>query len=412
MKRYSGWQWLLIDAATQYGKDKLTFEERIKWTEDNLRDLEFKAYGADSYPLFMKVVMAIRKAQKGLPTGHMVGVDGCCSGIQVMSVLTGCVAGATATGLVDPDRRADAYSAVTNAMKDILGGEVAVSRDDAKQAVMTSFYGSKAKPKQIFGEDSPELEAFYAAAHTVAPGAWQLLQTLLGSWQSYALSHDWILPDGFDARVKVMTRKEARIEVDELNHASFTYEFYENTGKKSGLSNVANVTHSMDAYILRSMHRRCNYDRAMAEQAAAILELELLERACGEIYEVTKPSGKAGYYVDQYNRSSLVDVTILPYLDDENVQMLATKHLQDLSRIVNGMLEYQPFELVTVHDEFKCHANNVDHVRYQYKEILADIADSTVINDILSQIYGMKGVFPKLSDNLGDLIRQSNYGLC
>jgi DNA-directed RNA polymerase len=141
MTRYSGWQWLLIDAATQYGKDKLTFEERIKWTEEHLHDLEFKAYGADNYPLFMKAVMAIRKAQKGLPTGHMVGVDGCCSGIQVMSVLTGCVAGATATGLVDPDRRADAYSSVTEAMKDILGNDVDVSRTDAKQAVMTLEIG-------------------------------------------------------------------------------------------------------------------------------------------------------------------------------------------------------------------------------------------------------------------------------
>jgi hypothetical protein len=275
-----------------------------------------------------------------------------------------------------------------------------------------AFYGSKAKPKEIFGIDTPELAAFYEAAHTVAPGAWELLQDLLKSWQSYALSHCWILPDGFDARVKVMTKKEARIEVDELNHATFTYEFYENTGKKSGLSNVANVTHSMDAYILRSMHRRCNYDKEMAQYAAVLLEMELVERACGMEFAVARPEGKAGYYVDQYNRSTLTDITILPYLDDQNVQMLETSHLQALSRIVNGMLEYEPFELVTVHDEFKCHANNVDHVRYQYKEILAEIADSNVLDDILGQIYGIKGNFPKLSNNLGDLIRNSNYGLC
>jgi hypothetical protein len=36
-----------------------------------------------------------------------------------------------------------------------------------------------------------------------------------------------------------MTKKEARIEVDELDHATFTYEFYENQGQKSGLSNAA-----------------------------------------------------------------------------------------------------------------------------------------------------------------------------
>lgn len=42
-----------------------------------------------------------------------------------------------------------------------------------------AFYGSKAKPKEIFGEDTPELNAFYQAAQQVAPGAWELLQDLL-----------------------------------------------------------------------------------------------------------------------------------------------------------------------------------------------------------------------------------------
>ena len=39
-KAFTGWQWLLIDVANQMGKDKLTFEERISWTEANLDKLE------------------------------------------------------------------------------------------------------------------------------------------------------------------------------------------------------------------------------------------------------------------------------------------------------------------------------------------------------------------------------------
>jgi hypothetical protein len=267
MTFYTGWQYLLIDAATQYGLDKLTFEERMKWTEDHLapNHLELKAELAETKPLYLKAVMAIRKAQQGIATGHLVGVDGTCSGIQMMSVLTGCMAGAEATGLVNPNVRADAYSACTEAMNTILGGGLVVARGDAKQALMTSFYGSKAEPKNLFGEDTPELDAFYQAAQSIAPGAWELLQDLLASWQPYALQHAWVMPDGFDARIKVMGKKEARIEVDELDHATFTYEFYENQGTKSGLSNAANLTHSVDAYVLRSMHRRCNYDRELVE---------------------------------------------------------------------------------------------------------------------------------------------------
>jgi hypothetical protein len=412
MTHYSGWQWLLIDAATQYGHDKLTFEGRLDWAQHNLDCLEGHADQADTKPLYIKAVQAIRKAQAGLPTGHLVGVDGTCSGIQMMSVLTGCEAGAKATGLVDPNVRADAYSTCTEVMNGILGGNLVVDRKDAKQALMTSFYGSKAEPKNLFGEETPELAAFYQAAQIIAPGAWELLQDLLASWQPHALQHAWVMPDGFDVRIKVMKKVEARIEVDELDHATFTYEFYENQGSKSGLSNAANVTHSVDGYVLRSMHRRCNYDRQVAEQAAMWIEIEMLERLMGAQREVSRPTGKAGYYVDQYERSTVPDVVIMPYLNQENLQQLSQEHLEHLARIINSMLQYQPFELVTIHDEFKAHPNNINWVRYQYKEILADLADSYLLDDILSQLHGKPGMFPKLSQTLGDKIRESAYGLC
>lgn len=137
MTFYTGWQWLLIDAANNFGLDKKLFEERIQWAEANLAILEQLADQAETKPLYIKAVMAIRKAQLGQPTGHMVGVDGVCSGIQIMSVLTGCVSGARSTGLIDPNVRADAYSACTAAMANILQGAVNVTRKQAKDALMT-----------------------------------------------------------------------------------------------------------------------------------------------------------------------------------------------------------------------------------------------------------------------------------
>jgi len=413
MNFFTGWQYLLIDAATQFGLDKLLFEERIEWATNNLANLEAMADQAETKPLYCKAVMAIRKAQAGKPTGHLVGLDATCSGIQVMSALTGCMAGAESTGLINPNVRADAYTKTKGVMQDILGGAVNVSRKDAKQAVMTSYYGSKKTPKDIFGEKTPELDAFYQAAQVVAPGAWDLLQDLLASWQPYALEHSWKLPDGFDARVKVMKKKEVRIEVDELDHATFTYEFYENEGSKSGLSNVANLTHSMDAWILRSMHRRCNYNREVAEYAAMCIEMELLERSLGR--HTSSPefiTKELAYYMEQYRRSTLADIVILPHLDQATVSCLSFEHLQALSGILTGMLQYEPFELVTVHDEFKAHANNMNWVRWQYREILAEIADSDVLDDLLSQIHGYGLTYNKLSFNLGAHIRNSAYALC
>lgn len=412
MQFFTGWQWLLIDAANHFGHDKLLFEERIKWAEDNLNTLHNMADQAEHKPLFIKAVMAIDKARRGISTGHMVGVDACCSGIQIMSALTGCVSGARATGMVDPNRRADAYSETTALMVTELGGAVKVSRGDAKKAVMTSFYGSKEIPKQLFGEDTPELDAFYAAITTLAPGAWELLQVLLQSWRPYALSHEWKLPDGYDARVKVMRKQEVRIEVDELDHSTFTYEFYENQGEKKGLSNVANVTHSMDAYVLREMHRRCNYDEQRVHNADHWIEIELIARGLGQQPDDMYLTQKVGYYRDQYTRSTLASMVILPYLTPDTIRCLTTEHLQALAGILTEMRKHKPFPLVTVHDEFKAHANNINWVRWHYKEILADIADSNVLDDLLTQIYGTPGSFDKLSFNLATQIRDSNYALC
>ena len=134
MKTFTGWQYLLIDLANQFGHDKLTFEDRIQWAEANLNDLEALADEAETKPLYHKAMQAIRKAQGGVPSGHMVGLDACCSGIQLMSVLTGCIKGATATGLVKPDERVDAYSSTTEVMGTILGNNVNISRDAAKHA--------------------------------------------------------------------------------------------------------------------------------------------------------------------------------------------------------------------------------------------------------------------------------------
>jgi hypothetical protein len=412
MKFFTGWQYLLIDAASQFGLDKLRFEERLEWAQAHLNDLEALADKAEEPALYRKAVMAIRKAQRGLPTGHMVGLDASCSGIQVMSTITGCVRGAQATGLIDPDRRADAYSEVTQSMSQILGQGVNVSRSDAKKALMTSFYGSKRQPKDIFGEGTVELKAFYQAATEIAPGAWDLLQVLLASWQPWALSHQWQLPDGYEAKVKVMKKVSARIEVEELAGASFTYEFYENEGEKKGLSNVANVTHSLDAYVLRSMHRRCNYDRPLVERCADLIQAELIARHLGEERNPCRPEGKAGYYWEQYHRSGMVDTVILPHFTAENLEQLTTEHLHALFRLCQGMLQYQPFPLVTVHDEFKCHPNKANWMRWQYREILADLAESNVLDDILTQIYGCPVQYDKLSFNLGDQIKQSNYAIC
>jgi len=107
----------------------------------------------------------------------------------------------------------------------------------------------------------------------------------------------------------------------------------------------------------------------------------------------------------------MADVVILPYLNAGNVEHLSNKHIEQLLAIIQTMVIHKPFAMVTVHDEFKCHANNMNHLRQHYINILAELAESNVLSDILSQLYGIPGHADKLSNNLGQLIRGSNYAL-
>lgn len=136
-KQYTSIQYMAIDVANHFGLDKLEFEDRIQWVKSNQDKLESLADKAEDKPLYVKSVNHFRRALRGLPTGHTVAFDSCASGLQLMSVLTGCESGAYMTGLVDPNKRMDAYSKVTEYMSQLLDENIEVPRKDAKQALMT-----------------------------------------------------------------------------------------------------------------------------------------------------------------------------------------------------------------------------------------------------------------------------------
>ena len=344
----------------------------------------------------------------------MVGFDAVNSGMQIMSTLTGCLIGAGATGLVDPDKRADAYTECTDIMSRILGVLMTHDRDDVKASCMTVLYGSKNEPKKMFGKDTPELQAFYQAMWQLAPGACELLQDLIDSWQPFALAHECVSPDGFHAKNKVMQKVEGvRIEVDELDHATFTYEYYINEGSESGLSNVANMIQQGDAYVLRCLVRRCNYDPELIQWASHHIDAILLERHTGFSIQSSDDWLNDDFLRlrNRYEASQMPDIRILNYAQEWELRAMTTAHLKGLAGIINRMLEHKPFPVIPIHDDYKSHANNMNHLRQHYIDIFAGMADSTMLDDILSQLHGTPGIFPKKSTNLAAKIRGCNYAL-
>lgn len=160
------------------------------------------------------------------------------------------------------------------------------------------------------------------------------------------------------------------------------------------------------------MHRRCNYDKPATFIAYEALREEWVLRTAQHTTQGTGSTGKLAYYIDQFARSGMVDAVILPFINSSTeTQYLSDEHIEKLITVAESMLSAEPFELITIHDEFKCHPNHMNQLRQQYINIFADLAESNILDDILSQLYGEEGSFTKLSSNLGDLIRNSEYAL-
>lgn len=140
MQIFTGLEYIKIDIANHFGLDKELFEDRIAWVDQNIDQLESKMDEADEPILFIKATMALRDAQNGTASGHLVGFDACSSGLQIMACLIGCETTANNTGLIDPTHRADMYATCTKVMNGLLeavGITVSPARKAVKLAQMT-----------------------------------------------------------------------------------------------------------------------------------------------------------------------------------------------------------------------------------------------------------------------------------
>lgn len=410
MQLFTGKQYLEIDIANSYGLDKETWNKRLEWFEANRSQLERAPFGdlvqfaqnAEEPPQFLAGVNAYRKMLLGQPTGYLCGLDATASGIQLLSAMSGCHDSAQQCNLVHTGKREDTYTNVHVAINDVLGSQSVYQRKPVKQATMTHFYGSKAVPRETFGEDTPELEAFYKTIDKLLPGANMLNRDLLILWRPDALAHEWTLPDGFDVKVKVMANVEHGFTF--LGDAHTVIEKV-NAPQESGLSIGANIVHSIDGMVVREMGRRCNFDADKLEAMYQMLHIgaggtSTLREKDLALLRVLALADQAGF----------LSVVMFEYLDEQNLGHLSPAHRAEAISLMESM-PAKPFKLLAIHDCFKFHANYGNDVREQYRNILAELADSNILSSIATQIRGTYTPVNKITPNLSTHIRQSEYAL-
>jgi len=399
MQFFTGIQYLKIDVANNYGLDKITWDQRLKWFDDNEHLLMSLLPTAKEPALYYAGIKAYSDVLAGKPIGYMVSLDATSSGIQILAALTGDRNASIISNVVDSGDRQDAYNLIYEYMLQQTNELAKVSRDECKQAIMTAYYSSTAMPKQIFGEGKL-LDTFYDTLRKLSPAAWELNDTMLAMWNPDAYSHDWVLPDNFHVQINVMDQVKQSV-----NFLNKPYDvFYKaNRPMESGRSLGANTVHSIDGMVVREITARCGYN---AKKIAELNELVLSGLPMG-----TQLSTKADKLVvklwENYKRSGYLSVRILDYLVQAN---LGHVNLYDISKLIQS-LPNKPFTVVSVHDCFRCLPHYANDLRMQYNNQLHLIAKSNILQDIMSQLLNKNVKINKLDPTLANDILGANYAL-
>lgn len=404
MQQFTGKEYLQIDIANNFGLDKKTWAERLDWFDQHKTHLHEMLHQAEEPALYYAGVKAYELVCKGEPIGYPISLDATSSGLQILSVLTGDRSAAKLCNVVNQENesRADAYTLVYQDMLAQIGEGAKIKREDTKQAIMTSLYGSQAVPKQVFGEGKL-LQVFLETMARMAPAAWELNEAFIEMWDGDAMSNDWTLPDNFHVHVKVMSLLSENVHF--LNEP-FEIVRKVNAPMKEGRSLGANVVHSLDGMIVREMVRRCDYDPAWINLVSQILNDEVDSH-----FATREQSIEAQRMVQilwqHYEESGYLSARILDYIDSDTIELVDKQVIIDLI----GSLTKKPFKVITIHDCFRCLPQYGNDLRWQYNNQLHLIAKSNMLSFILSQILKRKVEIQKLDETLPLDILEAEYAL-
>ena len=160
----------------------------------------------------------------------------------------------------------------------------------------------------------------------------------------------------------------------------------------------------IDGMVVREMLRRCNYNAARMEK---LLELLTSDRPLYEPTRIRTQDTTVKTLWDHYRRTGFLSARILELLDEENLWLL--EDLEPIKALISTLPE-KPFPALTTHDCFRVHPNYGNDIRKQYNQILFELAQSTLLADLATQISGEPVEVAKYGC-LGTEILETNYSL-
>ena len=397
MKYFTASEYLMIDIANNYGLDKLNWEDRIKFVKDNEPELENMSKPANPC-LYYTAVQAYRDYQQGKAIGYPISLDSTSSGLQWLAVLTGDIAAAKLCNVYNTGKREDSYTIIYNKFKE-LAGESHYKRDNIKQAIMTSLYGSKKVPKDLFGE---QYYIFENLMGVLAPKCWELNKYLLDNWDSSVDEYNWVMPDNFHVTMEV----EDKVK-DTFTFLGTKEEFhhYEKRPISKGKALGANLTHSVDSFALREIVTRCSISIKRKTELIDLLDSDHSVNKDDPEYHLISD------LIKHYRTSGILSSRVLLHLNTSTIGLFKSKELDELSHLITT-LPKKPFKIITIHDSFRVHPNYGNDIREQYIFVMSKIAKSNLLTTLLQSIFGPDISYQKEYLDLDKDILESEYAIC
>lgn len=409
MQTLTSKEYLQIDIANNFGLDKELWDTRLQWFADNEDTLLELVSEAEEPAKFYAGVKAYHKAIKGDAIGYPIGLDATASGAQLLAIMSGCEKSAALSNVVNTGARKDYYTENDKFMREALPDMIGNSRKSLKNAMVPWFYGSEKEPNTVYGENTAERQVFEQVLEQNSPGIYQLREALVTLWNPNTTAHSWVMPDNFHVRVKVKDEVAYPFMFMETQDDLLVKEVMP---KEKGISNAANITHSVDGFVVREMVARCYYDADKIIFIKHCLSLTKQNRdgevGSGHAMRLrTKKAKQVQTLVDRYNDTGFFSARFLDLIDEDTIFLVPREPLLALLE----SLPAKPFQLLVNHDCFYCLPNYGNDLRRQYNQCLYELAKSDILQDIINQLCGKNApVLHKLGLD-PELILNADYAL-
>jgi len=371
--------WIAIDIANTIAEidglklDKLPLDDRVKWVVENFSNLKELAENGESPYETKNALNALRSHIRGERVNHMVYLDASNNALQLYAVLTGDLQTALTCNIAGGNVMADAYQMLADKMNPILeqfakdnnAKKLVLNRSSCKKALMTTMYGK--------GDASTEIISYlYSGAEDEYQSAQQLCEEYSMTYAEtkrgvpYADELSRIFKESIHSIApKAIKTMDALVEINVMKFAPTYYWTLP------------------DGFEVKCDIKRKSMTQQVNQQIAGFPDIVVSEVEYEE-------------YGADFNSRALAPNVI------HSVDAYVAR---EMIRRMDGRF------ITSIHDAFACHPLDCDDMIRNFNEIMAEILDSTLLDDIMTQLMGTEVVTEHERTLTKDMVLASTLAL-